>query len=377
MNAKKILALILCLVMVVAMSAACNKAANEPPAVQGSPAGQESTSSPSAPATQNSPASPAQNTPAAPPADNPPADKGPATIYVIVKSMGAAYWGVLQAGAIDAGKDFGANVIITGIPDEARIEDQITLLQNAVSAKADAILIAVASSVAEAAEVERAYDSGIPIILIDTYADTDKYTASFITNNRAAGKSAAEELIRMLKAKGTPEDVRGTIAVQIGSAGSQTIIDRNAGFKEYWEANAPANWVVDWDNMQVNDGDISKAVSIAQNFLVSYTDLIAFYTPNNGSTVGAVTGLMEGNRTDIAMVGFDFSQEMQDIIHSGSFTVSTMLQNQYYMGYDGVKAALDIIAGGSVSKENDTGLTVVNASNVNDPAVIAAAFGGR
>ena len=299
------------------------------------------------------------------------------TVYVVVKAMGNAYWGILQAGAIDAGKDLNANVIITGIPDEARIEDQITLLQNAVSAKADAILIAVASSEAQAAEVERAFDSGIPIILVDTMANTEKYTASFVTDNVGAGRSAAQELIRLLKDKGIPENVAGKIAVQIGSSGSQTIIDRNVGFKEYWDANAPASWVVDWDNMQVNDGDISKAIGIAQNFLTSYTDLLAFYTPNNGSTVGGVTALVEANRTDITMVGFDFSKEMEDIIRSGNFNVSTMLQNQYFMGYDGVAAAINIIGGGSIPKNNDTGLTVVNASNVNDPAVIKAAFGGR
>ena len=304
-------------------------------------------------------------------------DSGRKNIYVIVKSMGAAYWAVLQAGAIDAGKDLGANVIITGIPDEARIEDQITLLQNAVSAKADAILIAVANSEAEAAEVETAYDSGIPIILIDTMVNTSKYTASFITNNIEAGRTAAQELIRLLKEKGVSESTAGTIAVQIGSTGSQTIIQRNEGFKEYWDANAPAGWKVDWNGMQVNDGDISKAVSIGQNFLTAYTDLIGFYTPNNGSTVGGVTALVEANRTDIVMVGFDFSKEMEDIIHSGNFHVSTMLQNQYSMGYDGVKAALSIIAGGSTPKDNDTGLTVVNAGNVNDPEVIKAAFGGR
>jgi len=314
---------------------------------------------------------------AAPPPDTEPEAPGRPTVFVIVKAMGNAYWGILQAGALDAGKEFDANVIITGIPDEARIEDQITLLQNAVSAKADAIIIAVANSVSQAAEVERAYDSGIPIILVDTMVDTDKYTASFVTNNVAAGKSAAEELIRILKAKSTPEDVRGTIGVQIGSSGSQTIIDRIAGFREYWDANAPANWVVDWDGMQVNDGDISKAVGIGQNQLVAYTDLIAFFTPNNGSTVGAVTALVEANRTDVAMLGFDFSKEMEEIIRGGQFHVSTMLQNQYFMGYDGVRAALDLIAGGTVAKDNDTGLTVVNASNVNDPEVIKAAFGGR
>ena len=374
MKLTKIIALILCLAIAAAALAACQPAVDTPPAPTPDTAGAPSPdpSPPPSPSPEPSPA------PSQPPAPSPePVVPGRPTIYVIVKAMGNAYWGILQAGAIDAGREFDANVIITGIPDEARIEDQITLLQNAVSAKADAILIAVANSVSQAAEVERAYDSNIPIILVDTMADTNKYTASFVTNNVAAGESAAEELIRILKDKNTPEDVRGTIGVQIGSTGSQTIIDRITGFRAYWDAHAPANWVVDWDGMQVNDGDISKAVGIGQNQLVAYPDLIAFFTPNNGSTVGAVTALVESGRKDIAMLGFDFSKEMEEIIRSGEFHVSTMLQNQYFMGFDGVKAALDIIAGNPILKDNDTGLTVVNASNVDDPEVIKAAFGGR
>jgi len=367
MKNRKIVALILCIVMAACLLGACTPA--EPPPAPPETAQNVPEQQPPA----QSPAPPVQTPETVPE----PVVPGRPTIYVIVKAMGNAYWGILQAGAIDAGREFDVNVVITGIPDEARIEDQITFLQNAVSSNADAILIAVANSVAEAAEVERAYDSGIPIILIDTMADTDKYTSAFVTNNIAAGKSAAEELIRLLREKGTPEDVKGSIAVQIGSSGSQTILDRLDGFKEYWDANAPASWVVDWGNMQVNDGDISKAIGIGQNFLISYPDLIAFFTPNNGSTVGGVTAIVEANRTDITMVGFDFSKEMEDIIHSGEYNVSTMLQNQYFMGYDGVKAALNILGGGSVPKDNDTGLTVVNASNVNDPEVKKAAFGGR
>jgi ribose transport system substrate-binding protein len=209
-------------------------------------------------------------------------------------------------------------------------------------------------------------------------AATDKYATSYVTDNIVAGKTAAEEMIRLLKAKGVPEDKYGTIAVQISSSGSQTIIQRNEGFKEYWDANAPANWEVMWDKLQVNDGQIEKAVTIGQNVLTTESDLIALFAPNNGSTVGFVTALVEANRTDIVMVGFDFSKEMEEIIRSGDFMVSTMLQNQYFMGYNGVKAALDIANGTPpASRSNDTGLTVVNASNVDDPAVKKAATGGR
>jgi len=366
MKVKTIIAILLCVVLSMGILAACTNDTQ--------PSGGGNTSTPGG-GTGVNPTPGTGSTPTNPPPEPPVA--GRPNIYVIVKAMGNAYWGILQAGAIDAGREYDANVIITGIPDEARIEDQITLLQNAVSARADAILIAVASSEAQAAEVDNAYASGIPIILIDTMVNTQNYTASFITDNVSAGKSAAQELIRLLRERGIPETQQGTIAVQIGSSGSQTIIQRNEGFREYWDANAPAAWVVDWAGMQVNDGDISRAVGIGQNQLVAYPDLLAFFTPNNGSTVGAVTALVEGNRTDITMLGFDFSREIEDIIRGGEFVVSTMLQNQYFMGYDGVRAALTLIGGGSVDKDNDTGLTVVNATNVNDPDVIRAAYGGR
>ncbi|MCL2164533.1 MAG: substrate-binding domain-containing protein [Oscillospiraceae bacterium] len=388
MKLKKSVTLLLCVLITTALLAACGGSTptTSPPteaaATTTSPSTEAATTTTSPPT--EAAATTAATTPSTAPEATEPApteaqvvEAGAPTVYVVIKAMGNAYWGILQAGAIDAGKDLGVNVIITGIPDEQRIEDQITLLQNAVSARADAVLIAVADSKAEAPEVERAYDTGIPIILVDTMAETQKYTAAFVTDNYAAGEAAAKEMLRLLSEKGIPETQSGTIAVQIGSAGSQTIIDRDAGFKDYWDANAPEAWVVMWDKLQVNDGNIEKAVSIGQNVLTSEPELIAMFAPNNGSTVGFVTALAEANRTDVVMVGFDFSPEMEGLIRGGQFTVSTMLQNQYFMGYNGVAAALDIINGGSVPKDNDTGLTVVNASNVDDPEVIKAAYGGR
>jgi len=68
---------------------------------------------------------------------------------------------------------------------------------------------------------------------------------------------------------------------------------------------------------------------------------------------------------------------MEDIIRTGGFSVSTIVTNQYFMGYNGVKAAIDIIAGGAVKKDNDTGVTIINASNVDTPEVITVLYAGR
>lgn len=292
------------------------------------------------------------------------------TIYVIVKVLGNQYWSVLQAGAEKAGEDLGCNVVVVGTALESDIEGQLTLLQNAVSAQADGIVIAPLDSVSLDAPITEAYNSGIPIVLVDTLIKSDNYSAALMTDNVAAGKTAAEEMIRRLEESGLSEDETAQIAIQVGSTGSQTINDRVAGFNEYWEANAPANWVVLNDDIKVNDGDISKAVGFCQDFLTTYPDLKGVFGPNNGSTVGFVTGLTESQRTDVAMVGFDFSSEIETMIRSGEYNVASVVQRQYFMGYDGVKAALDLANGGTLEEKTvDTGVVLVDNSNVDSEEV--------
>ena len=292
-------------------------------------------------------------------------DNSEKTIYVIVKVLGNQYWSVLQAGAEQAGKDLGCKVVVVGTALESDIEGQLTLLQNAVSAQADGIVIAPLDSVSLDAPITDAYNSGIPVVLVDTVIKSDNYSAALLTNNVEAGKKAAEELISRLKESGLSETEEANIAIQVGSTGSQTINDRVKGFNEYWTANAPTSWTVLNDDIKVNDGDISKAVGFCQDFLTTYPNLKGVFGPNNGSTVGFVTGLTESKRTDIAMVGFDFSSEIETMIRSGEYNVSSVVQRQYFMGYDGVKNALELANGKTVTEKTiDTGVVLVDKDNV-------------
>lgn len=297
-------------------------------------------------------------------------DNSDKTIYVIVKVLGNQYWSVLQAGAEQAGKDLGCKVVVVGTALESDIEGQLTLLQNAVSAQAAGIVIAPLDSVSLDAPITEAYNSGIPVVLVDTVTKSDNYSAALLTNNVEAGKTAAEEMIRRMKESGLSEDETAQVAIQVGSTGSQTINDRVKGFNEYWDANAPEKWEVLNNDIKVNDGDISKAVGFCQDFLTTYPDLKAVFGPNNGSTVGFVTGLTEAKRTDVTMIGFDFSAEIETMIRSGEYDVASVVQKQYYMGYDGVKEALELANGGTVKEKTvDTGVVLVDNKNVDDPEV--------
>ncbi len=293
------------------------------------------------------------------------------TIYVIVKVLGNQYWSVLQAGAENAGKDLGVDVVVVGTAAESDIEGQVRLLQDAVSAQAAGVVIGVVDSKALLAPVAEAYNSGTPIVLVDTAIEGDDYSAALMTDNYAAGEMAAKEMLRRLKESGLAEDKESVIAIQVGSTGSEAIISRLKGFNAVWDAEAPAAWKVLNDDIKVNDGDISKAVAFGQDFLTTYPDtLVAVFGPNNGSTVGFVTALTEAKRTDVVMVGFDLSKDMEAMIRSGEYQVSTMLQRQYFMGYDGVATALKLANGETVSEKLiDTGVLTVTPENIDNPEV--------
>lgn len=297
-------------------------------------------------------------------------DNSDKTIYVIVKVLGNQYWSILQAGALQAGRDLNCKVVVVGTALESDIEGQLTLLQNAVSAQADGIVIAPLDSVSLDTPITEAYNSGIPVVLVDTVIKSDNYSAALLTDNVEAGRVAAEELVKRLKDSGLAETEEAQIAIQVGSTGSQTINDRVRGFNEYWSANAPADWVVLNDDIKVNEGDISKAVGFSQDFLTTYPKLKGVFGPNNGSTVGFVTGLMEAKRTDIAMVGFDFSAEIETMIRGGEYNAASVVQRQFFMGYDGVKTALELANGGVVAEKSiDTGVVLVDLENVDSVEV--------
>lgn len=292
------------------------------------------------------------------------------TIYVIVKVLGNQYWSVLQAGAQKAGEDLGCKVVVVGTALESDIEGQLTLLQNAVSSQADGIVIAPLDSVSLDAPITEAYNSGTPVVLVDTVINSENYSAALLTNNVEAGKSAAEELIKKMKDNGVSETEEAQVAIQVGSTGSQTINDRVKGFNEYWDANAPQSWTVLKDDIKVNDGDISKAVGFCQDFLTTYPNLKGVFGPNNGSTVGFVTGITESKRTDVSMVGFDFSAEIETMIRGGEFNTASVVQRQYFMGYQGVEAALKLANGEQIGEKTiDTGVIIVDKNNVDSTEV--------
>ncbi len=291
---------------------------------------------------------------------------GQLNIYLITKGYNSAYWDTLIEGSENAAQELGANLYVAGVESEGNTQKLLELMEEALNRNPDAIIVSPADTAEINSLVDRINEKGIPLIFVDTLLNGKEFDECFLTDNIQAGRMAAEDMLQKLHAMGHEETETLSVGLEIGSKQSQTIIERLAGFNEYWSNNAPENWTI-VDTIKCNEGSADRAMEQAGEYLRDFPKLAGLVGLNNGSTVGLCRCITAQNRKDIVMVGFDYSDEIAEMIEGGEYSVSTLVQRQYNMGYGSVRDAMKICDGYVPEyKYNDTGVEKVDHSNCND-----------
>ena len=299
---------------------------------------------------------------------------GKLNICLITKTYNNSYWDILIQGCIDAANDMDVNLYTAGIAKESNTDRLAELMEHALQMEPDAIIVSPADTSKIIDVCKRINEKDIPLIFVDTILNGQQFDVCFMTDNMQAGRMVAIDMVDKLRELGYTQDDKLSIGIDIGTKQSQTIIERLAGFNEYWSSNAPVNWRV-IDTIKCNDGSADVAYEQCLEFIDENADLAGLIGLNNGSTVGLSRGLVERERKDIALVGFDYSNEMASLIEGGEYNVSTMVQLQYNMGYGSVTEAINICNGIMPKyKFNNTGVMKVNHENYNNPYIVVNAL---
>ncbi|MCR5508232.1 MAG: substrate-binding domain-containing protein [Lachnospiraceae bacterium] len=294
---------------------------------------------------------------------------GRKNVYLIIKVMDSSYWKVIVNGARDAGEVLDCNIYYGGTTIETDWEGQQVLINEALESKADAMIIAPDDSIELAADINRIHDLGKPVVLIDTAANTNSFDICYMTDNLLAGQQAAAEMLNQLKRTGHDTEAVLSVGIMVGSAKSQTINERLAGFYKYWTENAPEKWTIISDIMNCN-GKVDLGFDLARDFLKQHPETAGLYGTNNGPTRAICGVVKEQSRTDLVVVGFDYSDEMKELIELPEYPASTMLQRQYDMGNLAVGSVMDLLNGDTPPlKFVDTGVVTVNTDTLSDPEV--------
>lgn len=286
-------------------------------------------------------------------------------IAVIVKSANSTFWQNVKKGADDAGKMAGDyRVTFQGPEAETAIDAQVNMVDNAVNRGVAGIVLAASDPVALVPAVKKAYESGIPVVLIDSGINSDgKYYQSFLaTDNRAAGKLAAEKLLAKVKG--------GKVAVMSFTQGAASAIERTGGFIDAVKASADYKIVGPY----YSNSEMVTALNQTEDVLGSNPDLTAIFGANEPTAVGMARAVKQkGFAGKIVAVGFDGNSDLQNFVRDGTLD-GIVVQSSYQMGYKGVDTIGKIIKGEKVEKMIDTGVVYVTKENIDSEEAKAVLY---
>lgn len=280
-------------------------------------------------------------------------------LAVIPKGTTHEFWKAVHAGAADAAKEEGAEIIWKGPLREDDRENQIKVVEDFVVNKVNGIVLAPLDDTALRTPVADAKRNNIPVVIFDSALKSDDIVSFVATDNFAGGRTAGRHMISLLGGKGKVIMMR----YQEGSASTH---EREEGFLEALR-NAPGIEIV--SSNQFGGATTETAQKTSESLLAPYKtadglSVDGIFCPNESTTFGMLRALQDsGLAGKVKFVGFDSSPKLVDAMRAGEIN-GLVLQNPYQMGYLAVRTLVRSIKGQDVETRIDTGATLATRENM-------------
>lgn len=171
---------------------------------------------------------------------------------------------------------------------------QIAQIDSLVDLKVDLLVVAPNDIETVAPAVERAFRSGIPVVLYDRRIDSPHFTAYIGSDNTEVGKTMADFVASKLNNKGTILEITG-------KQSSSPAIERHRGFMQAMQHHSDMKVIT-------RDGqwEPKLAESIVGNLLDKGVRLDGVFAHNDALAMGAFRAAKErGKERDMIFVGID------------------------------------------------------------------------
>lgn len=281
-------------------------------------------------------------------------------LTLIVGVTGDEFYTTMECGAQAAAQELGAELTVQG-PEEFSAAEQTPILNAAIQANPDAILIAPTDRTAMVAPIQSAVNQDIPVVLVDTTIEKEEIAlAQISSDNVEGGKQAGEALAREIGEE-------GKVLVISVKPGISTTDQRQQGFEDAIKKYPNIEYL----GTRFCNDDPTVAASITTSTLQSNPDLKGIFGANVFSGQGAGTGVRQsGKKNQVSVVAFDASPTQVEDLRSGNVDV-LIAQHPNDIGDRGVRIAVDYLKADKkpASKQITTGFTTVTRDNLEDPEV--------
>jgi ribose transport system substrate-binding protein len=251
------------------------------------------------------------------------------TLVFIPKSTNSQFWVAIWDGAKQAGRELGyKEVLFQGVASLSDVIGQINLFNDVVTSRPAGIIVAVTDSKSLKGPIEKAIDSGVPVVTVNSGVDSPKVYAHVATDNYEAGAMAADKLAELIDKKGLVADI-GI------DAGSETGREREAGFRDRMTKAYPQVKVLP---VQYSAGDVSRAMNITSDLLTGNPGIVGIFCAQDNGGTGAAQILKQRRVKDkVKLVAFDASPDEFQLFLEGYFD-GLILQDPFMQGYQGIYA---------------------------------------
>ena len=277
-------------------------------------------------------------------------------IAVIPKATTYDFWKAVRAGAEQAGKKFGVEILWKGPLTEGDVEGQINVVQDFISKRVDGICLAPIDSQALMAVVRQAREEDIPVVIYDSGLESDADVISTIaTDNYRAGTIAARHMGQILNGEGNVVVLRYT-------PGSQSTELRERGFLEILDKEFPNISVI--SENEYAGPTAETALEAAERLLGKYSaEVDGIFTPCEHVTVGMLQALVDAELAGkVKFVGFDSNPRLVQALRDQQLH-GLVLQDPVKMASIAVEKMVDHLSGTPVEKIVSSGEMLATPEN--------------
>lgn len=265
-------------------------------------------------------------------------------------------WLIAKAGFEAAGEDLGFEAVWTGADDHS-VERTVEAVENTIAAGPDGIVCCPFSPTAFTNVLKHAQSKGIVVTAVCVDAEQEDQRTAFVgMDPYACGRSQMEAIAEKLGKE--QKVVMGVLMSNIDAANQ---ISQLTGAEDYMKENGIAYEIVD---KQADNADPVQSLDKVTTMIKANPDINAIFSGESGGTPGVGKALEELGVTDkVVAVCMDDTDMNLDAVRKGQ-VYAVAAQDFFEMGYLGAAFCYKAILGEEVPSSVDSGVTIVNAENV-------------
>jgi len=244
------------------------------------------------------------------------------TIAVMPKAKGDPYFISARAGAEEAAKALGVNLIWDG-PTSLDASQQNELVENWITRGVSAIVVAVENKGSISTVLRKAMARGIPVMTWDADAEPDArdYFLNQATPEGIAN-ALTDEAARLLPKGGDFAIITGPLSAE----------NQNEWIRDVQARVASAHPQLHLATVQPSDDDRDKAFNATQVILKAYPQVRLVMAISAPAVPGAAEAVQQSGQKDVDVIGLSLPSICRPYIHSG-VVQAIYLWNTRDLGY--------------------------------------------